>query len=238
MPKAGSAQFSLLTLDGASLLGAKVKAFAWSPEALQEDTTGLGDSWTESTPTGIRRAVVSQSGAYFDTAAAGMHETLRAMPLPARTLIWSPDGVLLFRAVGTLVTTYEVLATNGALTKANVVYTISGALESGGAVIQAPEDKTSTWTGPTIDNGTSTAGGGQTTQIVTAKDPGITGFVGKLRHSTDGSSWVDLAVFANVTTAPNQQTMPVVGTINRYLQYVGTITGTGTIRVSSGLFRN
>jgi hypothetical protein len=46
------------------------------------------------------------------------------------------------------------------------------------------------------------------------------------------------ATFVNVTAAPNTQTVTVAGTINRYVQFVGTITGTGTVRVSAGLFRN
>jgi len=239
MPKAGSAQFTLLTLDGISLLGAKPTDFTWKPDALQEDTTGLGDSWIEQTPTGMRRATVTQAGAYFDTALNGMHLTLAAMPLPAKTLVWSPDGVTLFQAKGTLVTMYDVLARNGALTKANVSYTISGALEANGALVQPPQDKTATWTSANIDNGAASTLGGTASQSVTALT-GITGFVGKVRHSTDNSTFIDLpgATFVNVTAAPNTQSVTVAGTINRYVQFVGTITGTGTVRVSAGLFRN
>jgi hypothetical protein len=235
--KAGSASFTLLTLNGTSLLGAKVKGFTWKPELLQEDTTGLGDSWIESTPTGIRRAVVTQDGAYFDTALNGMHALLSAMPLPARTLTWSPDGVTLFSASGTLTTGYDVQASNGALTKANVTYTISGALQAGGVIIQAPEDHTATWTGPTVDNTASTAAGGTATQQVTAKDAGITAFVGKIQHSPDAAAWTDVATFVNVTAAPNQQSVTVAGVIQRYTRFVGTVTGTGTVRVAAGLFR-
>jgi hypothetical protein len=239
MPKAGSAQFTLLALGGTSLLGAKVKEFSWKPEALQEDTTGLGDSWIDQTPTGIRRATVVQNGAYFDTALNGMHLKLAAMPLPAQTLVWSPDGVTFFQTTGTLVTGYEVLASNGALTKANVTYTISGALAANGAVVQPAEDRTVTWTSAKLDSGAASALGGTASQSVTVLT-GITGFVGKLQHSTDNTVFTDLpgALFANVTAAPNQQTLTVAGTINRYLQFVGTITGTGTVRVSAGLFRN
>jgi len=237
MAKAGSAAFTLLTLDGVSLLGAKVKEFSWKPEALQEDTTGLGDSWIDQTPTGIRRVTVTQTGQYFDTSLNGLHQTMAAMPLPAKTLTWSPDGVLLFQATGTLTTGYEVLASNGALTKANVTYTISGALAANGSVIQPAEDHTVTWTSASVDNGAASTLGGTAVQSVTAKTAGITGFVGKLQHAPDAIAWVDVATFANVTAAPNQQSVAVVGTINRYTHFVGTITGTGTIRVAAGLFR-
>jgi hypothetical protein len=236
MPKAGSAQFTVLSLNGASLLGAKVTGFSWKPDVLQEDTTGLGDAWFEYTPTGIRRATVIQEGAYFDTAANGLHQQLAAMPLPARTLVWSPDGVTLFQATGTLVTMYDVLARNAALTKANVSYTISGALVAGGAIVQPPQDQTATWTGATVDNGASTALGGTATQQVTALT-GITGFVGKIQQSPDGSSWTDLTTFVNVTAAPNQQSVTIAGVIQRYTRFVGTVTGTGTVRAAAGLFR-
>jgi hypothetical protein len=236
--KSGSAQFALLALDGTNLLGAKVKGFSWKPELLQEDTTGLGDAWREFTPTGIRRAVVTQEGAYFDTAAAGMHAALAAMPLGPRTLTWSPDGVLVCQARGTLVTTYDVVASLGALTKANVTYTISGSLDVGGAIVQAPEDHPVSWTGPVLDQGAATAAGGTASQQVTRLDVGVTGFAGVLNHSPDGTAWTALVTFVSVTAAPNGQSVTVAGLVQRYLQFVGTITGTGTVRVAAGFFRS
>jgi len=236
--KSGSAQFTLLALDGVSLLGAKVKGFTWKPEVLQEDTTGLGDGWYDWTPTGIRRAIVTQQAAYFDTALNGMHALLSAMPLPARTLVWSPDGVLICMARGTLTTGYDVLATNGALTKANVTYAISGVLDTAGTIIQAPADQPVSWTGPTVDQTTPTANGGTATQQVTRLDAGVTGFVGVLNHSPDGAAWTPLATFTTVTAAPSHQATTIAGVIHRYVQFVGTITGTGVVRVSAGLFRS
>ena len=238
MSKAGSAQFALLTLDGTNLLGAKVHDFSWKPEALQQDTTGLGDGWIDNTPTGIRRATVTQAGAYFDTRLGAIHDALKTMPLAYRTLTWSPDGVLLFRATGTLTTAYEVLAQQGGLTKANVEYQISGRLEEGGQVIQPADDHTASWTGPTTDAGAESLNGGSAVQAVPAMDAGITGFAGKMQHSPDGTTWTDLATFANVTTAPASDTKPLAGVVHRYVRFVGAITGTGSIRVSAGVFRN
>jgi hypothetical protein len=56
VPKAGSAQFTLLTLDGLSLLGAKPTGFTWTPHVLQEETTGLGIAGSADRPgCGARR---------------------------------------------------------------------------------------------------------------------------------------------------------------------------------------
>lgn len=237
MAKAGSGQFALLTIDGVNLLGAKPTEMRWKTEALQEETTGLGDRWPDHTPTALRRATVTQAGAYFDTAQNGMHETLAGMPLAGRVLTWSPDGVTLFRAAGTLVTTYEVLAQHGGLTKANVTYQISGALQEDGSLVQPVEDHPTTWTGPTIDLGAASAAGGTAVQGVSGIVGAVTGFVGRIRHSPDGVAWTDLATFANVTAAPNAQTVTIAGAIQQYVDFAGTITGTGSVRVSAGLFR-
>ena len=110
-----------------------------------------------------------------------MHQQLAAMPLPARTLVWSPDGVTLFQATGTLVTMYDVLARNAGADESE--RELHDLRRTGGRVapiVQPPQDQTATWTGATVDNGASTALGGTATQQVTALT-GITGFVGKIR---------------------------------------------------------
>jgi hypothetical protein len=234
--KAGSAQFTVLSLDGKSLLGAKVQEFHAIPEVLLEKTDGLGDAWEEHTPTGLRKVTITQGGAYFDTVLAGMHEALSAMPMGARTLIASPDGGILYIAKGTLTTAYEVLGNLGKLTKANVEYVVSGALEVG-AMVQAPDVKTATWTGTAVDNLAPTTLGGAASQE-TLERTGTINLSGKIQHSTDNTTYVDLVVFGPVSSAPNSQAMPVVGTIHRYIRFVGTVTGTGTVRVVAGLRRN
>lgn len=76
----------------------------------------------------------------------------------------------------------------------------------------------------------STVNGGAAYQQITALS-GFTGFVGKIRHSADDTTYADLATFANVTSAPNAQRVAVAAgtTVNRYLCFDGAVTGSGSI---------
>ena len=84
----------------------------------------------------------------------------------------------------------------------------------------------------------STVNGGAGYQEVTAFS-GFTGYVGKIRHSADESTYADLAVFVNVTSAPNGQYIAVAAgtTVNRYTCHDGDVTGTGSISVLSAFCR-
>lgn len=238
MGKAGSAQFAVFRIDGFDLIPAKLQAATYKVGALQEATHGLGDRWEETTPTGLRRVTITQSGAYFDTTQNGMHEAFKDTPLTPRTLVLAPTdgaGGPLIVAAGTLTASYEVLDKLGALTRANVTYVISGAVTEG-AIVEPPAAHTANWTSAPLDHGKATANGGTAAQLVTAI-AGLTGFVGKLQHSPDGVAWTDLVAFPNVTTAGTPATLQVAGAIDRYVQYVGTITGTGTVSVVASLTR-
>lgn len=66
---------------------------------------------------------------------------------------------------------------------------------------------------------------------------GITGFIGKIRHSADDTTYADLIVFTNVTSAPAAERLTAAGTVNRYLCVTGTISGAGSISVFVGFAR-
>lgn len=67
---------------------------------------------------------------------------------------------------------------------------------------------------------------------------GFTGYVGKLRHSADESTYADLVTFTNVTTAHKAERVAAAGTVNRYLVHDGDATGTGSLSVLSGFCRS
>jgi hypothetical protein len=67
---------------------------------------------------------------------------------------------------------------------------------------------------------------------------GLTGFVGKVKHSSDDSVYADLVSFSNVTAAPAAERKTVSGTVHRYLAFDGDVTGTGSISAWAGFARS
>jgi hypothetical protein len=238
MGKAGSADFSVFQVDGFDLLPAKVQTATHKVENVLEQTTGLGDRWEEHTPTGLRRVLVTQTGAFFDTRQNTIHEAFQGMPLTPRTLVMAvgPAGGTAVVATGVYNQSYSVEAKNAKLTRANVTYTVSGAV-SESAIVQAPDPQTADWTSAVIDQGAATAGGGEALQLVTQLT-GPTGFVGTLRDSPDGIVFADLIAFASVVAAGAAKTLPIAGTIDRYVVYSGNLDGDGTVRVLASLKRH
>jgi hypothetical protein len=102
------------------------------------------------TPTGLAKATLTQSGAFFDDSANGMHVLLSAAGSGqvSRILIFAVAGNTIgarfIGAEGTYAQAYDVLGQIGKLTKANVAYTISGAIDYG-LIIQSLTQKTVTW---------------------------------------------------------------------------------------------
>lgn len=83
----------------------------------------------------------------------------------------------------------------------------------------------------------STVNGGAGYQAISALS-GFTGFIGKIRHSTDDVTYADLITFTNVTAAPAAERKTVAGTVNRYLCFDGDVTGAGSITPFCGFARS
>ena len=232
MAKYGSSSFSIFLADGYNLLAGKVKNVTQKIEAPQEPTHGLGDSWEASTPTGLRRAVLTQDGAFFDDTANGVHLAFRASQMVSRILCvaWAGNVIgRLFRGIqGTYANAYEVLGTVGQLTKANVIYTISGKVEEG-VILQEWATRTVNWNtaveGNSVDNSASSANGG-TGYLQVSGFSGPNSLTVKIQHAADGggagATWQDLVAFAAVTGAQTAQRVEVTGTVNRWLRVLAS----------------
>lgn len=81
----------------------------------------------------------------------------------------------------------------------------------------------------------STNAGGVGYMHVTAFS-GFTGFVGKIMHSPDDTTYAALVSFAN-STGLDKQRIVVAGNVDRYLSFNGDVTGTGSITVFAGFSR-
>lgn len=66
---------------------------------------------------------------------------------------------------------------------------------------------------------------------------GFTNYVGKLRHSTDDSTYADKIDFADNVSAPYAERVTATGTIHRFTLHDGDVTGSGSVTVFSGLCR-
>jgi hypothetical protein len=149
MAKYSSSKFAILLVDGYSLLGAKVKGLTEkTTNKIQSATHGLGDLWEESSPTGLLAATVTQTGAFFDDATAGMHEAFKALTQVVRLLVYAVAGNVIGQpfvgAQGVYEGAYSLLTKIGALTNADAEYVVSGQVDRG-TIIQDWVAKIANW---------------------------------------------------------------------------------------------
>lgn len=136
MSKFSSSQVFLL-VDGISYLAQKIQNLSWKVINETEPSHGIGDSWPEHSPTGMRAVELVQAGGFFETSA--MHAALSALSADPQ----GTPGVVVTGSAGQTVgqpfigfegvfrVEYEPLAEIGKLTRANVAYKVSGKGEQG-----------------------------------------------------------------------------------------------------------
>jgi hypothetical protein len=147
--KYGSPSFSVLLVDGYNLLSAKVQNVSdKTTNKVQANTHGLGDKWTETSATGVLAGTVTQSGAFFDDAVAGMHEALKAVTTVVRLLVYALAGNLIGQPFtgfsGVYQGAYSILAKIGALTLADAEYAVAGQVDRG-VIVQSWIQKLASW---------------------------------------------------------------------------------------------
>lgn len=233
-------------VDGYNMLSNKITAMREKATSQLTDTTGIGDTFYETAPTGLTSVEVTQEGAFFDTTANYSHAALSgSVPsspqATARVLCvgfaGQTVGYPMVGFQGTYSQDYEVVAEMGNLQKANVTYAMTGQRDAG-VILQPLAAQTDSWdtTSTPVDNSASTSDGGVGYIQCTAAS-GFSGFVGKVRHSSDDISYSDLLSFSDDVSAPFAERVTVSGTVNRYLSFTGIITGTGSITVFCGFSR-
>ncbi len=93
-----------------------------------------------------------------------------------------------------------------------------------GVILQPLAILTTTGNGSDVDNGALTSNGGAGHLHVIAKSGTTPTLDAKIQHSVDGSAWVDLITFAQMTLIGAQR-IEVTGTVNRHLRAIRTIGG-------------
>ncbi len=150
--KFGSAS-AVFLVDGYDFLSAKLKSLSLKIQSITERGDGLGDNYEAMLPVGKQQATLTQGGAFFDTATAGLHAAMAAgTPTTPQTAVrvvcvgamGQTVGAVFWGIQGALTVTYEVLVQLAKLSKANVSYLMAGAVERG-MIIQPLAVKTADW---------------------------------------------------------------------------------------------
>lgn len=96
--------------------------------------------------------------------------------------------------------------------------------------------ETATGNGTGHDGAASSASGGVGHLHVTSFS-GLTNAVIKIQHSTDNNTFADLITFSTATGTTSER-KTVTGTVNRYLRYALTVTGTGSVTFQTSFARH
>lgn len=144
---------AVFLVDGYDFLSAKLKSLSLKIMSIVERSDGLGDDHESNAPVGKQQAALTQGGAFFDTATAGLHAAMAAgtPATPQATVrvaclgaMGQTVGAVFYGIQGVFTAAYEVLVDLGKLSKANVSYLMAGAIERG-MIIQPLATKTADW---------------------------------------------------------------------------------------------
>ena len=208
-PIYGSDDVGFVLLSGKDIRS-NVTDLTENAEAVIEETTVLGSSWTEMSPVGLNKFDIGLNG-FWDDADNLSNETLNNVQGSTMVLSWAPSGNTVGKIArsGTIVEkNFSRLPSRGALTKFSGTLQGHGQLED--AVILKTLGASTGSTGNThatsYDGGSSsTRGGAGYFQFSSVTFPAAsTALVAYVRHSVDDTTWVDLITFTGVSSAAFQ----------------------------------
>lgn len=202
--------------------------------AMTEETHGLGDAWTETEPTGLKRAKATQKG-FYDDAALQSNAALVTQFGTSRIMCVLPaDNVKARKLVGfagAMQVDYKRIVSRGQLHKVDVTYEGNGQVSECVILVElathtAADDSTAAYVD---DNGAASAAGLVGFLQVTALTlGGYTNAIVTILDSADHVTFATLQAFAATTAAPSAQRVTKSGTVRRYLAVSLTWTGSGS----------
>lgn len=207
---------------GSDALAAYLTGYTTTNTSDTADTTAL--TQTDRTyVAGLSESNVTATGLFeplFDTPVVAAFGAAAGSPVtvaPAGFAVGSPVVVLEGRTVS-----YELSSSVGEVVGANLSIQGTGRYDSGVSLYDLGEVSAS-GTGTTHTDAAGTSNGA----LATLHVPACTGTLTvKVQHSTNNSTWTDLATFTAATGATSQR-VEVSGTVNRYLRASWTLTGAG-----------
>jgi hypothetical protein len=223
-----------VVLHGAYALTSFLNDGSISASVETAETTAFGNS-AKTFVTGLKDGTLSASG-MFDGAASAVDEVLTASigSDSLSPVTFAPNGAVIGQRVVLLqakTTSYDVSSPVGDVVSVSYDAQADGGLDHGVSLadlasISATTNSTSN------DNTASTANGGLAQVHVTVNSRSSNSTI-KVQHSSDNSTWADLASFTVVaTTITTSERVAVAAgtTVNRYLRAQNTLAaGTGSI---------
>jgi hypothetical protein len=240
MAKYGSKDVGFFLVGGYNLLGYATEIAAGDPESITEPSATIGDTWHEVTPVGVKRCYLSQNG-FYDDESGGINAATAELQNVSRVVSLAHEGNTIGKRflgwAGAFSAKYSRIISLGKLHKANVAYTTTGEHEQG-VILQDYEAVTADGNtdAESVDNAALTSNGGAG-YLQVGPYTGFTGYVAKIRHSDDDSTYADLVTFTNVTAARQAERVTCSGTVNRHLLVAHDVTGTGSATVFVGFAR-
>lgn len=204
-----------LAVDG-NALAAYFSSQSFSASVDTPETTVFTSAAKEFIP-GLYSGTVSLDG-FFEATANGIlvADVLGAVAgnnvtiAPAGFTVGSPT----IDCVG-LATTYSNTSDVADAVKASVEFQTTGRIDYGNALADLDTVSTTAANGSTFDGGAGSASGALAVLQVSSVTGGSVTV--KVQHSTDGSTWSDLATFAAASSVTSERVV-VAGTVNRYLR--------------------
>lgn len=221
-------------LHGAYALTSFLNDGSVSSSVETSETTAFGNS-AKTYITGLKDGTLSASG-MFDGEANAVDEVLTASigSDSLSPVTFAANGLAIGERVVLLqakTTSYDVSAPVGDVVSVSYDAQADGGLDYG-VSLAALASISSTTNSTSVDNGASTANGGLAQAHVTVNSRSGNSTI-KVQHSSDNSTWADLATFTVVATTVITSGRVAVAagtTVNRYLRAQNTLAaGTGSI---------
>lgn len=207
---------------GANALAAYLTGYTTSTTTDTADTTPLAQS-ARTYVGGMSDSTITASGLFeplYDTPAVATFGAANGSAVTVALegfAVGSPVLVVSGREIS-----YELTSSVGEVVGANISIQGDGRFDAGVSLYDLAE-VTAGGNGTAHTAAAGTSGGGIATLHVTACTGTLTV---KVQHSTNNSTWSDLATFTAATAATSER-VTVSGTVNRYLRASWTLTGAG-----------
>lgn len=219
-------------VDGYDFSGYLSSAEMSSDIDVSETTTFMHQSKTYIL--GTSGSTLTMDG-YFDDQATADNIMNSAFSSNESILSYYPSGSALGRPGYAFVGVQSSFSVSASVTD-NVSFSVAVSSSAGVFRTQsliAMSTLTSSDEGDSLDNGAGSTYGGY--GFLHAAN--ISGTITvKIQHSTNNSSWTDLATFSSITSE-GSELVSIVGTVNRYARVLYTISSGGSVDLQVGLNR-